>query len=483
MHNDTPLQEPNIEPEPHQGKQAVSLDTHCPSCGRFVGPYTACPYCGASLSKRVSLKLVKITAIMLATLGLVGLWWLASHTEIPHLSVAEVGGMMNFATVNIEGRVTRSISYDPETQYLGFWIDDGTGEIHITSYRDTTQALLQAHIIPALGDSVSIAGTLRIREDYAALTLNHPEHLVLNSPAPAVMRSIDITPLDEGRRVVLQGEISSISTPYTDLTLLALQDAAGDMTITIDDTVQALTGDLPEINAGNVVMVTGTVTLYKGTPQVALGDSTELTLLPDPPDPEPQVHPISQITLKDLGSQVLVQGRIVAMEGIKGGLSATLDDGTAQIIVLFWSRVYSAFDKPTDVDLGATITVYGEVSAYEDAMEIIPRAASDIVILTPAPDPPWVTVKALTRAATGRLVRVRGMLGAPEGFSSGVKFPLRDGSGRITVLLWSNIYQELKPRPVEDMLVEITGIFDIYNGILEIIPRSTYDVVNIDQGD
>ena len=51
------------------------------------------------------------------------------------------------------------------------------------------------------------------------------------------------------------------------------------------------------------------------------------------------------------------------------------------------------------------------------------------------------------------------------------------------MLLWSNIYQELKPRPVEDMLVEVTGIIDFYNGVLEIIPRSTYDVVNIDQGD
>ncbi len=526
----------NLSPEPGscQTKQQDSPDAHCPSCGRFVGPYTSCPYCGAAISGRIPLKLVKTFALCLATLGLIVLWWLASRTEIPRLSVAEIEGMMNFAFVRIDGRITRSISYDPVSQYLGFWIDDGTGEIHVSAYRDTTQALLQAGVIPAPGDGASIAGSLRIREDYASMTLNNPEHLTLTHPAPAALKSTDISPLDEGRRVALHGEITSLSTPYTGLTLMTLnnpehltlthpapaalkstdispldegrrvalhgeitslsspytgltlmtlKDDAGEITITIDEIVQTLTGSLPEVNVGHWVMVTGTVTLYKGTPQVTLCDSNELSLRPIPPDPEPEVQQLSQITLTDLGSQVLVQGRVVAMEGIKGGLSATLDDGTAQIIVVLWQQVYSALDEPTNLDLGATITVYGEVSAYQGALEIIPRAASDITIQITAPEIPWLSIEALTRADSGRLVRVRGLLGSPEGFSSGVKIPLRDGSGRITVLLWSNIYQELKPHPAEDMLAEVTGIIDVYNGVLEIIPRSTYDVVNIDQGD
>lgn len=390
---------------------------------------------------------------------------------------------MNFAVIRIEGRIFRSISYDPATGYLGFWVKDGTGEIHVSAYRDTTRELLQTGPIPALGDEVTVVGTLRIREDYAAITLNKPEHLALTRPAPAVLKTNGITPLDEGRRVVLQGTVTSVATPYTGLTLLGIQDDAGEITITVDEAVPALTGGVPEILVGHSIMVTGTVTLYKGTPQVALGDSKDLTVSRAPPDPEPEIRQLNRIALMDLGSQVLVQGRIVAMEGVKGGLSATLDDGTAQIIILFWSQVYSDLDAPIQVDLGATISVFGEVSAYEGALEIIPRAASDIVIQIPAPESPWVGIDALTRLDTGRVVRVRGMLGTPEGFSSGVKIPLRDGSGRITVLLWSNIYQELKPRPVEDMLVEVTGIIDIYNGVLEIIPRSTYDVVNMDQGD
>jgi DNA/RNA endonuclease YhcR with UshA esterase domain len=486
MHHNLPT--PNKAPEPDgvQVKKQSTLNANCPSCGRFVGPYSSCPFCGAAMEKRLSLKLVKIFALCFATVGLDILWLLARRTEIPHVVVAEIGSLMNMAYVRIDGHITRAITYDPTTQYMGFWVDDGTGEIHVSVYRDTTQELLQMGVIPALGDKVSIAGSLRIREDYAALTLDIPAHLKLTRPAPAALKSSDITPLDEGRRVVLQGEVASITTPYTGLTLLKLKDNSGNINITVNNTIQALTGDIPEVNAGQFVMVTGTVTLYKGTPQVALCSSEEITVQPNPPESEPdvpEVRQLSHISLTDLGSQVLVKGRIVAMDGIKGGLKAVLDDKTAQIIIVFWSQVYNSLDEPAELDLGAEITVYGEVSAYQGVLEVIPQKAADISIDTPAPEIPWVSIKALTREDVGELVRVRGLLGTPEGFSSGVKIPLKDGSGRITVLLWSNIYQELKPRPVEDMLTEVTGIIDIYNGVLEIIPRSTYDVINLDQLD
>ena len=485
MSSNAPPQNPTQKPDAILLEQQSSPDTNanCPSCGRFVGPYASCPYCGAAMAGRLSIKLVKFFAICFATIGLILLWWLASRTEIPHLSITEIGSLMNMAYVRIDGRIIRNITYDPNSHYMGFWVDDGTGEIHVSVYSETTQELLQKSRIPALGDQVSIAGSLRIREDYAAMTLNVPEHLELTRPAPVALKSSDITPLDEGRRVVLQGEVTSFATPYTGLTLLALQDNAGEITITYDDTVQTLTGPVPEVDVGHSIMVTGTVTLYKGTPQITLSNSKELTLLPLPPDPEPVVRQLSHIALTDLGSQVLVQGRVVAKEGIKGGLKATLDDTSAQILVVLWSHVYGSLDEPTNLDLGAVITVYGEVSVYQGALEIIPRATSDITIEKPAPGIPWVSIVALPRADLGRVVRVRGLLGGPEGFSSGVKFPLKDGSGRITVLLWSNIYQELKPRPVENMLTEVTGIIEVYNDVLEIIPRSTYDMVNIDQGD
>jgi DNA/RNA endonuclease YhcR with UshA esterase domain len=133
--------------------------------------------------------------------------------------------------------------------------------------------------------------------------------------------------------------------------------------------------------------------------------------------------------------------------------------------------------------VGASVSILGKVSAYESELEIIPQLASDITLVNPAAEIPWVSLDSLTTSHAGQLVRVRGMLGEPEGFSAGIKIPLLDGSGRVIILFWSNIYQELKPRPVKDMLVEVAGVVNVYNERLEIIPRSALDVVNIDQGE
>ena len=75
----------------------------------------------------------------------------------------------------------------------------------------------------------------------------------------------------------------------------------------------------------------------------------------------------------------------------------------------------------------------------------------------------------------GRVVRLRGVLGEPEGFSAGVKVPLDDGTGAITVLLWSNIAVEVTPAPAAGLPVEVIGTVESYEGELELIPRSPID--------
>ncbi|MBN2007219.1 MAG: OB-fold nucleic acid binding domain-containing protein [Anaerolineae bacterium] len=450
-------------------------DTHCSSCGRFVGPYETCPYCGAKQRGRISVRAVKIAAVVLATVGLLALWWAARTTDIPTVSAADAQGTMNMAYVKISGHIARSLSYDPESGYLAFWVDDGTGEVRVSSYRDVTESLLASGTIPALGDAVTVAGTLRIREDYVALTLNVPEHLTLTRPDPVALKSNELTVLDEGLRVRMAGEVSHVLIPYPGLTLITLRDDSGETVIAVGEVITALTGALPSVVEGQGIAVTGTVSLYKDTPQIVPASVGDIALSEAPAAPTVEMRDLKSLSTDDEGKLVQVQGHVVLMEGFKGSLKATLDDTKDQLVVLLWDSVYAGLADPTALDLGAEITVRGEIQVYQGELELVPETAGDITLDTPAPEIAWVEIKTLKTGDAGRIVRLRGVLGKPDGFSAGVKVMLDDGTGEITVLLWNNLVTALERRPAEGMTVEIVGLIEEYQGELEIIPRSVYD--------
>lgn len=472
---------------------------HCGSCGRFVGPHERCPHCGAQMAGRLAVRTVKLVAVLLGTLGLALIWWAARGVPIPEISIGEAGGAMNLAYVRLQGRLTRGLTYDPESGYLGFWLADETGEVHVNAYADVTRELLVQGKLPATGDEVSVAGTLRIREDYFSLTLNVPEHLNLQRPTAIPLGAGEITLLDEGLRVCVRGHVQRIAEPYEGLTLVDVRDDSGEITIAVGEAVEALTGELPEMVAGQAIIVAGTVSLYKTTPQIVPADVADIQLsavpvLTQPLSPadsqsaenmlpvQPQVQPsvqlpvaLNEISEADLGRTVHVEGRVVMLEGLTGGVIATLDDGTAQILLLLWDDVHKDLEAPATLDIGAEVAVTGEVQVYREALEVVPAAAKDVEILKPAELPPWVELGELSAADAGRVVRARGVLREPQGFSGGVKVVLRDGTGDIVVLFWSKLYQTLTPAPQAGQQVEVVGVIDVFNDELELIPRSNYD--------
>jgi len=512
--------------EPSGGATSAA---RCESCGCFLGPYTTCPYCGARVTGRISLRAVKIAAVALALLGLLALVWVARRNPVPLLTVEQAQGVMNSAYVRVRGRVTRSLTYDPASGYLAFWVDDGTGELRVSSYRDVTADLLASGTIPAPGDTVELSGTLRIREDFVALTLNSAEHLRLERPEPVAARAGTLTALDEGLRVRLEGQVQRVVVPYVGLTLITLHDGSGEIPVVVDATLTALTGALPEVLAGQTFVVTGTVTLYRDEPQLTPASVADMrfsaaplpvaealptppatptlsatplltTPLPAAPPPSiPSVTPtlpatatpteipptptaagvplraLNTLSSAEAGAWVRVRGRIVALTGIKGGLKAVLDDGTAQLDLILWQRLYDALPVPTAVDVAAEIEIQGQLSLYEGALELEPQSSRDVLVHTTAPEIPWVAISSLSAQDAGRIVRLRGVTGIPQAFSSGVKLPFDDGLGVITVLLWSNVVESLPRPPEAGMTLEVVGEVSIYRDALELIPRSAHD--------
>ncbi len=453
----------------------TGTDALCPSCGRFVGPYTTCPYCGAKLQGRLSVRAIKIAAVVCALVGLLGLYLYARQVPIPTLSIRDAQGTLNMAYVRLQGRITGAITYDPTSDYLAFWLDDGTGTARISCYRDVTRALLAAGTIPAVGDQVSVAGTLRVREDSVALTLNVPEHLTITRPEPVNVPISKLTILDEGLRVRASGVVEKLFTPYAGLTLITLRNDDGTITVAVNETLTTLTGPLPDIAPGQGLTVTATVTLYKDQIQLSPASVHDLELGPPPHDVTQAARTLITLSAADEGQTLRVEGQVVAMEGFKGGLKATLDDGTGQVVLLLWDSVYGQLPDPPALDVGARVSVLGELKLYQGELEIVPARAQDVTLLAAAPKLPLSAIADLSAAQAGQVVRVRGVLGVPQGFSAGVKVPLDDGTGRITVLLWSNIATALPRMPEEGQRVEVLGEVSVYRDALELTPRSAWD--------
>ena len=78
-------------------------ETHCPSCGRFVGTETRCPYCQTEIQKRLSIRIFKVISVLISTLGLAMLLFYARHVKTAEVSIKELTPLSNFAHVRIIG--------------------------------------------------------------------------------------------------------------------------------------------------------------------------------------------------------------------------------------------------------------------------------------------------------------------------------------------------------------------------------------------
>jgi DNA/RNA endonuclease YhcR with UshA esterase domain len=297
----------------------------------------------------------------------------------------------------------------------------------------------------------------------------------LERPDPVPAQAGTLTSLDEGLRVVVTGEVRETFTPYEGLTLITIQDASGEVPVTIDETLTALTGPLPDVAEGQGITITGTVALYRDEPQIAPASVRDIVLSEKSADAAAELRTLASLSEADEGAWVRAQGRVVALTGFRGGVKATLDDGTDQCLLLLWNRVHDALSDPTALDVGAEVEVEGKVQLYEGTLELVPEHAGNVKLLVAASEPPWVEIASLADYDEGRVVRLRGVLGPPDDFSSGTKVTLDDGTGTLTVLLWSNIVETLEPPPQAGQMVEVVGDVAFYQDELELIPRSSHD--------
>lgn len=418
------------------------------------------------------IRLVKMVAITLATAGLAALWFAAVRAPIPSIRPDQIGATANFAYVRLSGRVVEGPTYRPDPGYLGFTLGDEGSKVRIRAYGDKVDALRAEGRIPALGDWVSVAGTLRVLEEYAYLTVEVPKHLEVHHPeaVPRELGSLDMK--DEGRRVRVRGEVWAIRSPYKGLTLIRLRDATGSVDVAVPDDLEALTGELPPLQPGQSVEVVGTVALYREMPQVVPASVMDIVPLRQPVRVAMPIG-AGQLDATHVGRLVEISGTITGSEQLSAGFKFRVADRTGEAPVFLWRDVYDALSEPAQLTSGAQVRVRGEVSLYAHHPEVVPERPIDVEVLSP---PPAVTatlpLSSLSPEDAGRAVTVEGQIVDAWAFSSGFKLTLDDGSGRVVLLLWSSTFDALADAATLRVgtWVQATGRVEVFEGQVQVVP-------------
>lgn len=365
-------------PEQYSGK--------CPACGRFVGPYATCPYCGAEVGQRISIRFLKYGSLVLAIAGVVILLLIAPRSQVPVVQIGTLTGTMNFAYVRVRGVVVRQPTYDPDSGSLHFWVADETGELMVIAYRSEAGDLLAKGIVPVVGDEVTLDGTVRIKEDFQYLVLHGTDGVAVRAPEPVAMAIGSVSAMPLYHRVTVQGVVRDLYTPAKGLCILSLSDATGDIKVALYTASAVWGSKWPEPENGLSVQVTGMVDRYRGAPQIAVGRGSDLVVL-DQEVPLASERSIASLSAQEVGSRVIVQGNVSRPVRFSTGIRYELDDGSGTIALVLWQELVDSLDLQDRLSEGAVWRVQGKVAEYRGRLEVIPELPSDIRVLAAAPLP------------------------------------------------------------------------------------------------
>ena len=487
------------------GQEDQPRETMCSSCGRFVGALTRCPYCGARVTTRLSVRFFRYAALLLGTVGLGLLYVMARTQPIPRIKIADVKPTMNFAYVQIAGTVSgdaRTFKEGGRIRSLRFMVDDGTGEITVNAYRSQAQALADAGRLPRLGDEVIVAGSLSVTADGdVIMRLQVPEQLIIASAEMATTPLGDIGTDMVGTSVLVEGVILEVNAPGPTSRApwnLVVRDDTGRGQITFWKDVHEEMPDKLLLMKDNRIRARVSVMTYRDAIQLSLARAADLEFL-DKRSSKPAVGKtagpgaasgrgedigIAEITEDMAGRAVRIKGRVKEInppKEPKAPQEVIVEEGDSTIAVVYWDTVAKNLRDNTPI-VGSNISVEGAVGVYEGKLQIKVNHSRQIKLLdavptrTEAPGEP-VKIMAITKAMLKQVCTVTGTLGEPRSIRGGVVYPLSDDSGEIQLVLWDRRV----PGADRDKLsagtrVTVTAEVDEYRGALQLVPSNPQNI-------
>jgi|GEM_PF-5588897 len=496
-------------------------ETYCPSCGKFVGTYERCPYCGTEVKKRISLKVFKLGSLVVAVLGVLFLYLAAVNREIPELDFSKLSETMNFAFVRIEGVVGdmpkvyySDVNNKPNS--MSFTLIKGDNVVRVMAYSAVAEKIIEANKLPIKGENVKVSGSLRVREggDSLLLYIQAPEHLVVEKQEVVEKNFWEIDKDDLNKMVRIRGYIVDIVESPANypghITVTSKGGERGEITVWNKDIKliknTASMPDTPVLAEGAEFEADVFIQEYSGNLQLLLQRPSDFMLTGNVETNIKRAKDVDgEITKKDIGEVVTFKG-VVNTRFILGGLQKlVVDYNYGSIDVILFKSVLDELEQP--INEGDHISVSGKVAEYKGVLQIQPDSAIDIQVIDNSGVRKKTTSSSsigktttdkyikkdipkhsgeVTSADKGKVISLEGMVGRKTTLGNGVKYEFiyNDGN-RITLLLWGSLLkykQQLKDLP-EGTRLEVSGKIEEYKGDLELVPNHSANVIVLDDID
>lgn len=492
------------------GHETQSDEMNCPSCGRFVGAVTKCPYCGAKVSKRMSLTATRWAAVLLATVGLFLLYLMAKNREIPVVQLGKIEPTWNFGLVRVEGTVATDARPFKSGRGMSFNVDDGTGRMVVFTTERQMETLKEQNLVPKAGDKIAFDAQLNISDDKSNLKLSGMKTFVLErAPADAV-RIGDLDLKFSGKTVTIVGQTVALKPPAENTNQpwkLTLSDGTGETEVSFWPAEYAQLANPAELErSGTWVRARVDVGKYQNQVQLKLGSGKDLEILPEAPEipgpyltpaekaaekvaakvaekkvkaekaaetageppaaPAPkrdfsrgrlvsaEVEPIASVTADRKGQKVKIAGAVVFVGEKKGNQPVSVivkDEAGGSIYVKYFDDV--AAELAAAPAKGDSVTVEGVVDAWNGKASILLQDAAKWVKVGKAPAPARKAAAKKAPAAAGRT----GVLGAPRDLAGkGVAYAFKEGDAELDLVIWNDSVPGL-PELAEGMTVRVEG--------------------------
>jgi exonuclease VII large subunit len=159
------------------------------------------------------------------------------------------------------------------------------------------------------------------------------------------------------------------------------------------------------------------------------------------------VTPLAQITAVDKGKQVTVQATVVGTENFSDGFKLTINDATAQAILLIWADDWDYVYSNYHLNVGAVVSTTGKVDVYRNQIEIIPDHGRDVQVVKWAKrDWRKYDLGAINGNDHNAVVWVEGTIADIQSSSDGTYLVVGDATGAQKVRLYDVVARRIPQR-------------------------------------